>query len=161
VSVLAPRSTDRRVGVQALRWGVALAAVVLVLAACGDDDDSDVSGSAVDAATLEGRTFVSTEVDGETLVDGTEISLSFEAGGVAALAGCNTLRGGFEIEGGTLVVGPLAQTRMACDDANQAQDVWVSGLLEGRPTIELAGDSLTLSSDSVSVTLTEEASDGG
>jgi heat shock protein HslJ len=161
VTVPPPRSTDRTDGVRALRWGAALAPVVLVLAACGDDDDGDASASDVDAATLEGRTFVSTEVDGETLVDGTEISLSFDEGTMSVRAGCNTLFGGFEVEASSLVADELAQTQMACDDANQAQDIWVLELLEGRPTIAVAGDTLTLSDDAVSVTLTEEASGGG
>ncbi len=87
--------------------------------------------------------------------------MSFEAGAMAARAGCNTLRGGFEIEDGALVVDQLAQTQMACDEAKQAQDVWVSALLEGSPTVGLVDDILTLSSDSVTVTLSEEAGTGG
>lgn len=142
-------------------WLGALAVVVLMLGACGDDDDdADASAAPIDAATLEGRTFVSTEVEGEALVDGTEITLTFEREQLSARAGCNTLFGGFEIDAGTLIADQLAQTQMACDDALQAQDAWLSELLQGRPTIALAGDVLTLSSGSVTVTLSDEASGG-
>ncbi len=139
----------------------ALAVAVLALGACGDDDDdADASAAPVDAATLEGRTFVSSEVEGEALVDGTEITLMFEPERLSAQAGCNTLFGGFEINAGTLIVDQLAQTQMGCDDALQAQDAWLSELLQGRPTIALAGDNLSLSAETVTVTLREEASGG-
>jgi heat shock protein HslJ len=144
----------RRRGAIAGRCSALLAAALLVMAACGDDDDGN-------AATLDGRTFVSTEVAGETLVDGTELSATFDGDSVSTMAGCNTLFGGFEIDDGTLVVEQLAQNQVACDDANQAQDVWVSELLQSDPTIELSGDVLTLPSGSVTVTLGDEASDGG
>jgi heat shock protein HslJ len=138
--------------------GCALVAVgALVVGSCGDDDaetDGSASASTIAADSLEGLTFVSTAVEGETLVDGTEISLTFDAGTVVANAGCNTLRGGFEIDGDSLVVEELAQTQMACEEELQAQDLWVSELLRARPTIEVADEDLTLGSDLVSVTFT-------
>ena len=73
---------------------------------------------------------MSTWVEGEALVDGTEITLTFEREQLSAGAGCNTLFGGFqEIAAGTLIADQLAQTQMACDDALQAQDAWLSELL--------------------------------
>jgi heat shock protein HslJ len=142
-------------------WLGALAVVVLTLGACGDDDDdADASAAPIDAATLEGRTFVSTEVEGEAPVDGAEVTLTFERQRLSARAGCNTLFGGFEIDAGALIADQLAQTHMGCDDALQAQDAWLSELVQDRPTIALAGDDLTLSSESVIVTLSDEASGG-
>lgn len=84
--------------------------------------------------------------------------MTFEREQLSARAGCNTLFGGFEIDARTLIADQLAQTQMACDDALQAQDAWLSELLHGRSTIALAGDDLTVSSESVTVRLRDEAS---
>jgi heat shock protein HslJ len=126
---------------------VGLAAVTFV--ACGDDEDA--AGPA--AADLEGRTFVSTALEGRELVAGSTISLSFEEGRVAAQAGCNTLSGGFTIDGDELDVEQLAQTQMACDQPLMDQDTWLAAFLGDDPTITLEGDQLTLAEDGVTITL--------
>lgn len=136
----------------------------VVLAGCGgDDDDSDdnpddsSAASAAAAATaddLEGKTFVATEVSGGTIVDGSEIVVTFEDGAVIVAAGCNTQRGGYEITDGTLTVDPLVATMMACDDALMAQDQLMADLLSAEPTVALDGDELTIASSTTTVTLT-------
>jgi heat shock protein HslJ len=126
---------------------VGLAAVTFF--ACGDDEDA--AGPA--AADLEGRTFVSTAIEGRELVAGSTISLSFEEGRVAAQAGCNTLSGGFTIDGDELDVEQLAQTQMACDQPLMDQDTWLAAFLGDDPTITLDGDQLTLAEDGVTITL--------
>src|SRR4051794_24463892 len=65
-------------------WLVVLTVLVAVVAmtACGDDDDDDTStaGSAPapTSADLDGKTFVATELDGQDIVEGTEVSLTFQ-----------------------------------------------------------------------------------
>src|SRR4051812_16424552 len=98
---------------------VALAGVASVaLMACGDDT-SDSSGQAATttaaastttaawtttaaptttavasiADALRGKTFLSTAVDGFTLVPDTQVSLTFDGDNITALGGCNTLGG--------------------------------------------------------------------
>lgn len=151
---------------------LAAAAVgALVLAACGDDssdgDSGSTKGAAPAAADLDGRTFLSTAVEGETLVEGSDISLVFTADTLAAVAGCNTMTGGYTIEDGTLAAPALAQTLMACDEAAMAQDAWVAALLAGAE-VTLVGDTLTLQQGDTKVTLGdrtavagENALDGG
>jgi heat shock protein HslJ len=107
----------------------------------------------VNADELDGRTFVSTEVSGQTLVEGTVVTVVFEDGNVGATAGCNTMMGGFTIEDGALQVGELAQTLMACGDDLQQQDEWVAALLTSGPALALSGDVLTLTGDDVTLTL--------
>ena len=109
---------------------------------------------------LDGRTFESTDVSGETLVDGTNVTVSFDGDGISANAGCNTMNGTYEVADGVLTVGPLAQTQMACEDALQQQDVWVATLLEGEPTVTLVDDTLTIASDSTTVTFQKLLSAG-
>ena len=86
----------------------------------------------------------------------TELTISFEDGRLAAVAGCNTMIGGYELDGDELVVDQLAQTLMACMGDLGEQDAWVAALLSGRPTVTLAGESLTLASDEVTVVLQDQ-----
>ena len=133
--------------------------IALVLAAgCGDDGDDDAAstdGETVTSEALDGRDFVSTEVTGETLVDGTEISVSFEDGGLSVNAGCNTMGGDYTITDGTLTAGPLASTQMACEDDLQQQDAWIAALLEDGAALTLTGGTLTMASDTTTITLEE------
>ena len=129
---------------------------LLLAAACGDDDDDSSTSSteSVDVSSdmLDGRNFESTDVSGETLVDGSTIAVTFDGDGLSANAGCNTMNGTYEVVDGVLTVGPLSQTQMACEDDLQQQDVWIAALLEAEPTVTLADDTLTIASDSTTVT---------
>ena len=78
--------------------------------------------------------------------------MSFDGDGISANAGCNTMNATYEVADGVLTVGPLAQTQMACEDDLQQQDVWVATLLEGEPTVTPSADTLTIASDSTTVT---------
>ena len=137
-----------------------LALSALALAACGSDDDSPAAddslpavGSAPTAADLTDRSFESTEVTGHELVADSTIELAFMADSVAARAGCNSMNGGYEIVDGTLEVGVMAATMMACDDALMDQDTWLSDFLTSSPEIALDGDTLTLTGADATVTL--------
>lgn len=137
-----------------------LALSALALAACGSDDDSPAAddtlpavGSAPTTDDLIDRSFESTEVTGHELVADSTIELVFMADSVGARAGCNSMNGGYEIVDGTLEVGVMASTMMACDDALMDQDTWLSEFLTSGPEIALDGDTLTLTGDSATVTL--------
>ncbi|HSP28788.1 MAG TPA: META domain-containing protein [Ilumatobacteraceae bacterium] len=138
----------------------ALALSALALAACGSDDDSPAAddslpavGSAPTADDLVDRSFESTEVTGHELVADSVIGLAFTADSVAARAGCNSMNGGYEIVDGTLEVGVMAATMMACDDALMDQDTWLSEFLTSGPQIALDGDTLTLTGADATMTL--------
>lgn len=142
------------------RTAIALLALAsLTFAACGSDDDgSSAGGSSADgptAAELDGRTFVSTEVTGHELVEGTEINMTFLADAMAVSGGCNSMNGGFNVAEGVLTAGPFASTMMACDQPLMDQDTWLSEFLSSLPTIELDGETLTIASGETSMTLAE------
>ncbi len=135
------------------RTALALLAVsALALAACGSDSDG-ASGSAPTADDLAGQAFESTSVEGYDLVEGSTIELGFETDALGARAGCNSLSGGYTITDGTLEVGAMASTMMACEDALMAQDQWLSEFLTSGPDIVLDGDTLTLTGSEATVTL--------
>ena len=126
-------------------------AATLILAACGGGEAPSPRGSGV-VGGLEGRTFLSTAVEGRTLVSGSTIRISFRGGQVSASAGCNSMSGAYRIDSGRLVATTLAMTDMGCTAPLMAQDQWVAELLNGS-TIKLDGTSLTLARATVRVTL--------
>jgi heat shock protein HslJ len=129
---------------------LATAALVLGLAACGE---SDASGSTADS--LDGRKFLSIDVTGHRLVAGSQIRLNFDGDRLGASVGCNQLGGTWSIDGDALVVpDDMVMTEMACDPpARMDQDTWFASFLSSRPTIVLDGDTLTLTSRDVTITL--------
>lgn len=132
-----------------------LVAVVLAAGACGDDDDPDDPGHPTEA-DVEGRAFASTEVEGLTLVAGTEITLAFDAGRLAVDAGCNAMTAGFAIDDGTLEVDGFASTLMGCPEDRARQDAAVQDFLAGGPAMTLDGDVLTLTGQGITLTAREE-----
>ena len=135
-----------------MRRVAALLCLVLA-AACGDPTrtPSEQPGS------IAGREFVSTQVEGRTLVPGTEIFLRFAERGMSASAGCNNLGGEYTLQGfngttGTVVIesGGLSATEIGCDPQRHAQDTWLADLLVARPTFTLPDDETMTLTDGTS-----------
>lgn len=139
------------------RTAIALLALAgLTLAACGNDDDGAAESTGTPTAEdLSGRGFVSSDVTGYDLVDGSEITMNFLDDAVSVNAGCNSMNGGYEIADGEFVVGQFAMTMMACDDPLMEQDTWLSEFLASSPSISLDGSTLSFSGDDVTITLEE------
>jgi heat shock protein HslJ len=137
------------------RAGILLTLIALALGACGGSEDEDAP-----TPDLAGRSFVSDVVRGHALAPRTVLSLAFEPGRLSAEAGCNTLAGGWSIDGGRLRTGELAATQIGCEPALAAQDEWLRSFLAGAPRIALDGDALTLTGDGVAIELRESAPAG-
>lgn len=119
--------------------------------------DSGTGTVPADAASLEGRTFVSTSVTGHDLVPGTTIRLDVDGGRLAVAAGCNTMSGEFAVEDGTLRWTSMpAATMMGCEPELMAQDEWLAGLLTTGVAAVLDGDTLVLTQDDLRIELTAE-----
>lgn len=117
--------------------------------------DTDIQSAL--ATALAGRTFLSSAIDGRTLVDGTEVRLSFQIDALNAHAGCNTLGTTAAYDGATLVATDMFQTEIGCEPALAEQDLWLGELLMSRPTLVLEGDTLTIASPDTTITLTDRA----
>ncbi len=111
-------------------------------------------GSTRTDADLAGRVFIVTGATGHDLVAKAGITLSFDAGRLGLSAGCNQMSGGYTIKDGTLDIGSMISTEMACEAPLMAQDQWISAFLPGA-AITLDGDTLTLSKDGVTLTATD------
>ena len=144
IHVYGPRAPRARARSRLWRTAIAGAAASLLLAGCGGG-----------GADLAGSTYTSTEVRGHDLVEGSQVTLTFDDGRISANAGCNTMNGAATWEGETLEVeGPLASTMMACEEPLMEQDTWLSDFLTSSPDLAVEGDELTLGDDSAGMTLT-------
>lgn len=129
---------------------VLFAVSMVLLAACSAAGAPSPSGAA-----LDGRTFLSTGIQGADLVPDTQVRLSFADGNLNAQAGCNIMGGAYTIEGDRLRTTQLSMTEMGCDGPRQAQDEWLAAFL-GNVTFTLDGDTLVLTNDTVRLTLTDK-----
>lgn len=102
-----------------------------------DDDDNQLVYAPLADALLIGQTWnvpmLYTElpdggVEGVALVEGTQITITFDAdGSVYGTASCNNFRGTYTLDGASIeITAPLATTRMACLDP--------SGIMEQEST---------------------------
>jgi heat shock protein HslJ len=150
--------------------------LLVALAGCGDDESSTDGPDATDTTSgpgdtepapvteevtveaLDGRTFVSQQVEGYDLVDGSAINLSFDGDMLGANAGCNQMTSSYELDATTLRwSGTPAATMMACEDALMTQDQWLAELLTAGAQARLEANTLTLSADAVTITLLDES----
>ena len=112
------------------------------------------------ASELADRTFVSTAVtEGgvpRPMPAGSGVMLRFTADGrLLASAGCNTISGAVQLSGGQLRMPAMAATEMACADDLMAQDQWLVSLLEARPSWQLSGPHLRVSTSQTVIELTD------
>lgn len=126
-----------------------LALTALVTAGC-------TTTAAADDTSPEGRTFVSVTVAGEQIPGGGPLTLSFADGQLSAYAGCNRGSGPAELADGHLST-QLATTMMGCPPPFGDADAWMGRLLDARPAWSLTADTLTLSTDTTTVTLRDKA----
>lgn len=124
------------------------ALAALLVAACSGSAGADVPRP----SDLDGRSFVATGVTGREIVPGSTIRLGFQDSNVSGTAGCNSFGGAYRIESGRLIATEMFMTEMACNEPLMAQEGWVVELLRDA-AIALDGDTLTLSSESVTLTL--------
>lgn len=139
---------------------IAALAVASLVTACSGGSSGSSSPTAQDPGLVIDKSFTSTAVveDGadRPLVPGSSVTVSFTAEGISAQAGCNTLVGNANLEGGTITLdGELASTMMACDQALMDQDQWLSTFLTSGPRWSVDGTTLTLANDSTTITLSE------
>lgn len=132
--------------------------ILLVATACGDADREPVDlATDAEGINVTGKEFWSTRVidggDERALVEGTRISLRFEAGELSIHAGCNSMGGAYSIDGDRLVLDEVFQTAMGCEPERHDQDDFVIGVLTGRPALTVGTDTLTVATSTVAIEL--------
>ncbi len=143
-----------------------LLTLLLILAACGSassvsvgNDDEPSNTPAAASATLDGEywsTFVTEDGEDKALVDGTRIQLDFADGSLGATAGCNSIGGDYTLsDDDVLQVVEMYMTEMGCPEELAGQDTFLVEFLSSAPVASIDGDTLTLSSASVTIELLE------
>jgi heat shock protein HslJ len=129
--------------------------VLLATAACGSNADNVQSGPPPAAASAPtGRTYVSTGIAGHTLVDGTQVLITFgKDGELSVQAGCNTLGTSYKIDDGKLLAENFGGTEMGCDAPRQEQDQWLAAFLSSKPSVAVQSDELVLATPDVTLTM--------
>lgn len=125
-----------------------------VAAGCGGSSGGS-DGEGIDAASLDGRTFTSTEVTGHELVAGTDLSISFEGDILSASAGCNSVFGEYRLDGDRLTVPKPGSTMRGCEPELLKQDQWLSDFLVAGADLESEEGELTLTGEDATIVLDE------
>lgn len=112
--------------------GVSLATLV----GCGSESGDPVNGKA----------FALADVTGISALSDAPLRMEFTDGNVGISGGCNQIGGAYELDGDTLVIEMMMQTEMACEQSRMDQDTAIIELLRSRPTLEVEGSVLTVSS---------------
>jgi heat shock protein HslJ len=101
--------------------------------------------SAPATRTLAGTEWVLSTLNGNPPIEGTEITLAFDAdGSISGTDGCNRFMGSFTESGESLTFGPLASTMMACPDDISNQAKMFQDALGVTQRVSATSDSLTL-----------------
>ena len=116
---------------------------------------------------LENRTWVVEEmnIDGAmtTSIEGVASYAVFDNGTIAGSGGCNNYNGGYEADGDSMTIGPLASTLMFCEPAMDQETAYFI-LLDQVDSYKVSGNDLILSSgDTVLIKYAEgtvETNDG-
>jgi heat shock protein HslJ len=103
--------------------------------------------------TLSGTSWTATGVNNgkgavESVAAGTTITASFGTDGqLSGSGGCNQYSATFTSADGTIVIGPIAGTRMACDPAVSDQETAYFAALDAAATYKVQGSTLELRDD--------------
>jgi heat shock protein HslJ len=121
------------------RLAALLCTSAALLAGCGGDDDAGGGGP-----PLEGTEW--TLVSGIDAPDDAVPTLTLADGTASGFGGCNQYSGGYELDGDSLTIGPIAGTMMACEEPKMAVESAYLPALEAADAWAIDGDELVLSS---------------
>ncbi|MEZ4503733.1 MAG: META domain-containing protein [Dehalococcoidia bacterium] len=123
-------------------WVVlALAGLAFGLVGCEGDDG--------DAVSLDGTSWVLESMDGEPVLDGSEITVSFTASEVSGSGGCNLYGGMYELDGDEITIGDeLTATLRACvEEERMTQESAYLRALASAQGVRLEGDVLEIETE--------------
>lgn len=91
----------------------------LLLAGCAREVAVVKGVEPVAAGSLAGGPWIVEDINGGGVIDNARIDISFDPGSrrVQGRSGCNRFGGGWQQDGATIRLGPLAGTRMMCPPA--------------------------------------------
>jgi heat shock protein HslJ len=134
--------------------GIGACCLVFLLAGCASKPtrESPASGKTEDvptAASLAGTEWLLEDLAGAGVLDNAQATLSFPKefateGKISGSGSCNRFSGSATINSGSIQVGPLAATRMACVPAVDDQETRYLKALQGAERLAFNGPYLLL-----------------
>ncbi len=116
--------------------GVALAGLALFVAAS--------NGASEAAIELDGTAWYLTDLAGQGVVEGSEVTLEFAEGRITGRAGCNGFGSEYELDGGDLVIGEqMATTMMWCEGLMDQEAAYTQALIAAQ-SVTLEDGELTV-----------------
>lgn len=116
-------------------------ALALGVAACESAVSDDSEGD-----TLATRDWVAQSILGKPVINAGRVTMSFGEGRVSGRAGCNQYSGAADYANGTIKVGPLISTKMACmeEGVMQQESTYLNALQSAERYSIAADGKLTL-----------------
>lgn len=106
------------------------------------------SSSAGSAAALDGTSWTLDSMGDQPVAGGATITAEFAGGQLGGSSGCNSYSASYQAAGGTLSLGPIAMTEMACLEAGlMEQEQAYLAALQSATAYRLAGDTLQIDSE--------------
>lgn len=126
----------------------------LALAGCGGSDSAG-SAEPLDLTNAEGSWTLESgkgpEGDFKPLAD-EPVTLDITSdGSFSGTSGCNNIFGTMTIDAGTIEMGPIGQTMMACEEAAMELETKYTQALDSVDAGEVAGEELTLTGPSTEI----------
>ena len=115
---------------------------ILVVAACDSTGSgTNVTPEPTSALDLAGTSWTLVSVGGAQVVEASAANLAFAVDGSASgSTGCNNFNGPYTVDGAAMTFGPLATTRMACEENLMVQEAAVLEALAGVSGWEIDAD---------------------
>jgi heat shock protein HslJ len=117
-----------------------VAALALLVAACGGENASQLDGTSWEF-------FAHSSLEGGIVdkIPETQATIAFEGSSVSGSDGCNTFTGTYDLSSGNMIdIGPLASTQKACDPAVMEQANLILSILGGAFLYEKENDNQQL-----------------
>jgi heat shock protein HslJ len=111
-----------------------------------------------DAVSLEGTSWIVTEINGQPLLDTTEVTMVFEASDVGGNASCNNYFASYETNGDKLTFDTVGMTEMWCmDEGVMDQETLFLHSLPNADTVSIDGNQMTITlKDGGSISLIQQ-----
>lgn len=114
----------------------------------------EVVNKSVLPPSLIGTIWAAETIDGQPVIDDSGVVVGISEGRIGGFAGCNTYSGPYDVEGNEVRVGPLATTRISCEEALMEQETAFITNLEQANSYQIVDEDLHLLDENGETTLT-------
>ena len=130
----------------------------ILLKSCGASDGASNSAetSMKDAHQMLSGAYAVTSLETNDVAEGLTLEFDSETKKVSGHSGCNSFFGSYEVSGNTLTFGPLASTKMMCEDKKNALESKMLNVLSQTNTYEIKDKQLLLKKDKQTLLMSQK-----